>query len=57
MFDEQGMPKARFPDHWKGNNGLYCAGFARKGLLGISIDAENIARDISFIMNTKRKYN
>ncbi|OMO78823.1 Pyridine nucleotide-disulfide oxidoreductase, class-II [Corchorus olitorius] len=47
IFDENGMPQGSFPDHWKGENGLYCAGFDRGGLQGISVDAQNIARDIS----------
>ncbi|PON32036.1 Pyridine nucleotide-disulfide oxidoreductase, class-II [Parasponia andersonii] len=51
LFDDSGMPKESFPNHWKGKNGLYCAGFARRGLLGISDDAENIAKDISIALN------
>ncbi|WCJ43449.1 Flavin-containing monooxygenase family protein [Euphorbia peplus] len=47
LFNENGMPKGDFPHHWKGQNGLYCAGFASRGLHGISIDAQNIAKDIS----------
>ncbi|KAG8378166.1 hypothetical protein BUALT_Bualt08G0109700 [Buddleja alternifolia] len=31
FFNEDGMPKKSNPDHWKGENGLYCAGFARAG--------------------------
>lgn len=53
MFDEHGIPKERFPNHWKGHNGLYCAGFARRGLSGISADAQNIANDITYILSTK----
>ena len=30
----------------KGKNGLYAAGFSRRGLLGVSVDATNIADDI-----------
>ncbi|KAG8378167.1 hypothetical protein BUALT_Bualt08G0109800 [Buddleja alternifolia] len=47
LFNEDGMPKKSNPDHWKGENGLYCAGFARAGLFGISNDAKAISRDIS----------
>ncbi|KAI5058515.1 hypothetical protein GOP47_0026685 [Adiantum capillus-veneris] len=32
---------------WKSKNGLYFAGFNRKGLLGISMDARQIATEIS----------
>ncbi|CAH2033524.1 unnamed protein product [Thlaspi arvense] len=46
LFNENGMPKREFPDHWKGKNGLYSAGFGRQGLAGISRDALLIARDI-----------
>ncbi|XP_008795318.2 probable indole-3-pyruvate monooxygenase YUCCA11 [Phoenix dactylifera] len=42
-----GFPIAKFPNHWKGENGLYFAGFARSGLAGISMDAKNIADDIN----------
>ncbi|CAD6233523.1 unnamed protein product [Miscanthus lutarioriparius] len=33
-------------NEWKGKNGLYAAGFSRRGLLGVSMDASNIADDI-----------
>ncbi|KAE8673901.1 putative indole-3-pyruvate monooxygenase YUCCA11 [Hibiscus syriacus] len=33
-FDEKGMPTKGFPDHWKGENGIYTAGFSRRGLQG-----------------------
>uniref|UniRef100_A0A0D9XQ75 Flavin-containing monooxygenase n=1 Tax=Leersia perrieri TaxID=77586 RepID=A0A0D9XQ75_9ORYZ len=45
-FTKDGFPKKDFPDHWKGENGLYCAGFARRGLAGIAMDAKNICDDI-----------
>ncbi|CAK9133781.1 unnamed protein product [Ilex paraguariensis] len=51
LFNEDGKPKRGFPDHWKGKNGLYCAGFSRAGLFGISNDAENIAKDIDITLN------
>ncbi|CAL4888927.1 unnamed protein product [Urochloa decumbens] len=46
MMNSDGLPKKAYPNHWKGENGLYCAGFARRGLAGISMDAKNIANDI-----------
>lgn len=49
MFLSEGeLPTAPFPNNWKpvGKKGLYAAGFSRKGLLGTSIDAQLIARDI-----------
>ncbi|KAI3695852.1 hypothetical protein L1987_78854 [Smallanthus sonchifolius] len=51
LFNEVGMPKHKSPDHWKGENGLYCVGFASAGLFGISNDAQNIANDISEIVH------
>ncbi|CAL4990077.1 unnamed protein product [Urochloa decumbens] len=46
MLNNDGLPRKEFPNHWKGANGLYCAGLARRGLAGIAIDAKNIANDI-----------
>lgn len=48
FFSEEGLPKAPFPNNWKavGKKGLYAAGLSRRGLLGSSIDAQLIARDI-----------
>ncbi|KAH7439254.1 hypothetical protein KP509_04G052300 [Ceratopteris richardii] len=47
LFSSEGFPKPGAPCNWKGRNGLYSAGFARKGLLGVSMDALNIAKDIA----------
>ncbi|CAL9193403.1 unnamed protein product [Musa hybrid cultivar] len=46
LFTKEGMAKDPFPGGWKGEKGLYCVGFTRRGLLGASHDALNIARDI-----------
>jgi indole-3-pyruvate monooxygenase len=46
MLNNDGLPKKEFPNHWKGENGLYCAGLAKRGLAGIAMDAKNIANDI-----------
>ncbi|XP_047078188.1 probable indole-3-pyruvate monooxygenase YUCCA11 [Lolium rigidum] len=46
LLNTEGLPKKEFPDHWKGETMLYCAGFARRGLAGIAMDAKNIANDI-----------
>ncbi|CAM0153085.1 unnamed protein product [Urochloa decumbens] len=46
MMNSDGLPNKDYPNHWKGENGLYCAGFARRGLAGIFMDAKNIADDI-----------
>ncbi|XP_076938272.1 putative indole-3-pyruvate monooxygenase YUCCA10 [Bidens hawaiensis] len=47
LFNEKGMPKHKSPNHWKGEYGHYCVGFASARLFGISNDAKNIANDIS----------
>ncbi|KAK1300176.1 putative indole-3-pyruvate monooxygenase YUCCA10 [Acorus calamus] len=46
LLNKEGFPKERFPNHWKGKNGLYFAGLGRRGLEGVSMDAQNIANDI-----------
>ncbi|GFZ19504.1 flavin-binding monooxygenase family protein [Actinidia rufa] len=50
LLDEDGIPKPSFPNHWKGENGLYCAGLARRGLYGAAMDAQKIANDIKSAM-------
>lgn len=51
LFGDDGMPRKKAPDHWKGQNGLYCAGFARAGLFGISNDAKAISHHINSILS------
>ncbi|VFQ78122.1 unnamed protein product [Cuscuta campestris] len=50
MLNEDGLPKEEYPMHWKGKNGLYCAGLARRGLHGISFDSQCIANDIKLLL-------
>uniref|UniRef100_A0A0D9XXK9 indole-3-pyruvate monooxygenase n=1 Tax=Leersia perrieri TaxID=77586 RepID=A0A0D9XXK9_9ORYZ len=52
MMNKEGMPKKDFPDHWKGSNGLYCVGFARRGLSGIAQDAKTVANDIKAFLDS-----
>ncbi|RLN30784.1 putative indole-3-pyruvate monooxygenase YUCCA11 [Panicum miliaceum] len=52
MLNNNGMPKREFPNHWKGENGLYCVGLAMKGLAGISHDAKSVAADIKSIVDS-----
>lgn len=47
LIGDDGMAKNKYPDHWKGSNGLYCAGLNRRGLYGSSEDGLLIANDIS----------
>ncbi|KAK8532566.1 hypothetical protein V6N13_131885 [Hibiscus sabdariffa] len=46
LLKEDGIAKQSFPNHWKGRNGLYCVGLARRGLNGAGFDAQNVAADI-----------
>ncbi|KAG2563767.1 hypothetical protein PVAP13_8KG360104, partial [Panicum virgatum] len=46
VLNNDGLPKKEFPNHWKGQNGLYCAGLAKWGLAGLAMDAKKIANDI-----------
>ncbi|KAG2406626.1 hypothetical protein LR48_Vigan03g289400 [Vigna angularis] len=50
LLNDDGLPKPKYPRHWKGNNGLYCVGLSRRGFYGAAADAENIANDINFFM-------
>ncbi|XP_047087764.1 probable indole-3-pyruvate monooxygenase YUCCA10 [Lolium rigidum] len=52
MLNDNGLPTKEYPNHWKGENGLYCAGLARRGLAGITADAKNIANDIKSMINS-----
>uniref|UniRef100_A0ACD5X7E5 Uncharacterized protein n=1 Tax=Avena sativa TaxID=4498 RepID=A0ACD5X7E5_AVESA len=52
MLNENGLPIKEYPNHWKGENRLYCAGLARRGLAGIATDAKNIANDINSTMGS-----
>ena len=49
------MPKNRVPEHWRGEKGLYCAGLSRRGLFGVSMDAEAIANDINKVITSQKK--
>ncbi|GMN57829.1 hypothetical protein TIFTF001_026928 [Ficus carica] len=53
VLDDEGMPKNKYPDHWKGESGLYCAGLSGRGLNGISSDATHIAADIRELLKNK----
>uniref|UniRef100_A0A453DGW7 indole-3-pyruvate monooxygenase n=4 Tax=Aegilops tauschii subsp. strangulata TaxID=200361 RepID=A0A453DGW7_AEGTS len=52
MLNGNGLPIQKYPNHWKGENGLYCAGLARRGLAGIAADAKNIANDIKSVIDS-----
>lgn len=57
LFSPKGMPGISFPNNWKGENGLYCAGFAQRGLAGISRDAMNIVNDITSVFTSENRSN
>ncbi|XP_043720030.1 probable indole-3-pyruvate monooxygenase YUCCA10 [Telopea speciosissima] len=50
FLNKDGIPKQSYPNHWKGKNGLYCGGLARKGLYGGGADGQNIANDIKKLL-------
>lgn len=50
LIGEDGISKQKFPNHWKGRHGLYCAGLVRKGIYGLANDAEKIANDINTLL-------
>ncbi|XP_073359684.1 probable indole-3-pyruvate monooxygenase YUCCA11 [Aegilops tauschii subsp. strangulata] len=50
MLNGNGLPIKEYPNHWKGENGLYCAGLGRRGLAGIAADAKNIANGIKSVI-------
>ncbi|XBI60293.1 hypothetical protein VPH35_041239 [Triticum aestivum] len=52
MLNGNGLPIQKYPNHRKGENGLYCAGLARRGLAGIAADAKNIANDIKSVIDS-----
>ncbi|KAK7316962.1 hypothetical protein RJT34_00805 [Clitoria ternatea] len=51
VLNDDGRPKNKFPSHWKGDKGLYCAGLSQRGLFGVKADAEAIANDIHKTLN------
>ncbi|XP_021762603.1 probable indole-3-pyruvate monooxygenase YUCCA3 [Chenopodium quinoa] len=55
FFTKNGFPKAPFPNGWKGNAGLYAAGFTKRGLSGASEDAIRVAEDIGKIWKEETK--
>ncbi|XP_076882994.1 putative indole-3-pyruvate monooxygenase YUCCA10 [Bidens hawaiensis] len=46
LLNKHGFPKQMYPHHWKGENGLYCVGLARRGYKTIAMEAQNIAHHI-----------
>uniref|UniRef100_A0ACD5UJY7 Uncharacterized protein n=1 Tax=Avena sativa TaxID=4498 RepID=A0ACD5UJY7_AVESA len=52
MLNDNGLPSNDYPNHWKGENRLYCAELARRGLAGIAMDAKNIANDIKSVIDS-----
>ncbi|XP_027351672.1 probable indole-3-pyruvate monooxygenase YUCCA10 [Abrus precatorius] len=55
LLNEDGFPKRSFPNHWKGQNGLYCVGLSRRGFYGANMDAQNVANDIASLISQEEK--
>ncbi|XP_071741332.1 probable indole-3-pyruvate monooxygenase YUCCA10 [Rutidosis leptorrhynchoides] len=53
LLNRDGYPKQMYPNQWKGENGLYCVGLARRGLVTVAMEAQNIAHHIFNVINTK----
>ncbi|KAI7734918.1 hypothetical protein M8C21_014281 [Ambrosia artemisiifolia] len=51
LFDKNGFPKSQMTNGWRGRDGLYAAGFTRRGLAGVSADAMKIPQDIGTVWN------
>lgn len=54
--EEDGFPKKKFPEGWKGEHGLYAVGFTKRGLLGTSADASMVAQDIASQWNPNKRF-
>ena len=52
MLNDNGLSSKEYPNHWKGENSLYCAGLARRGLAGIATDAKNISNSIKSVIGS-----
>ncbi|KVI11606.1 indole-3-pyruvate monooxygenase YUCCA2-like [Cynara cardunculus var. scolymus] len=56
LFSEKdGFPMKKFPEGWKGKHGLYAVGFTKRGLLGTSIDASKVAKEIAGQWNNSHR--
>ncbi|XP_024193690.1 probable indole-3-pyruvate monooxygenase YUCCA10 [Rosa chinensis] len=57
IFNEDDKPKNKYPNHWKGEKGVYCVGFTGRGIQGISSDSKAVAEDIyQLVMAQKSTY-
>lgn len=54
LIGDDGMAARSYPEHWKGENGLYCAGMVRRGIYGSYEDGELIAGDISELLRPQQ---
>ncbi|XP_066314174.1 probable indole-3-pyruvate monooxygenase YUCCA10 [Miscanthus floridulus] len=55
LIGDDGMAARSYLEHWKGENGLYCAGMVRRGIYGSCEDAELIATDISKLLRSQQE--
>ncbi|XP_024982107.1 probable indole-3-pyruvate monooxygenase YUCCA10 [Cynara cardunculus var. scolymus] len=54
LINEDGLAKPMYPNHWKGDNGLFCVGLARRGLYGAAMDAQNIAHHVFNLLSLSK---
>ncbi|CAK9310047.1 unnamed protein product [Citrullus colocynthis] len=47
LLNDGGLAKVSSPNHWKGNNGLYCVGLSKRGLFASKFEAQEVAKDIA----------
>lgn len=55
LVREDGLPKNDYPNHWKGEHGVYCAGISRSGPTNGSEDARAIVNDINKVIRGRKK--
>ncbi|KAD4584503.1 hypothetical protein E3N88_22104 [Mikania micrantha] len=46
LLNKDGFAKQMYPNHWKGEKGLYCVGLSGRGIHSLGMDAQNIAQHI-----------
>ncbi|XP_074374295.1 putative indole-3-pyruvate monooxygenase YUCCA3 [Apium graveolens] len=55
FFSREGTPVTKYPNGWKGKDGLYAVGFTNRGLAGASFDATRVSQDIGKLWKEETK--